>query len=436
MAYNVLCGDAFSRLKEFPDNHFDSCVLDGPYGLSFMGKSWDTFSADNSDKRTKAKARKNGIRTGIGKPSGESSSFTAGEYDRSSESNRNFQLWFTDLAREILRVLKPGAYFLSFGGTRTFHRMISGIEDAGFEIRDCIMWTFGSGFPKSYNLTDELGTALKPSWEPICMARKPLEGTIEQNYKKWGTGVLNISRTRVPGEPWTFGTQTDIKGGRYGDSRPSDGDVYAKNVVGGENGRWPANIIHDGSPEVMALFPETKSGTGAVMKESAKGYSPNALSKESRPAGTEMVTYGDQGSAARFFYCAKTSRSDRNEGLDHLPKKPLAAGNQAQAQVKRGVLDHAGDSGMNTVHMLQNNHPTVKPTKLMRYLVAMVTPPGGEVLDPCCGSGSTGKPAILEGFNVVLIDREQQWAEIAAARCAHATLVWNKLNKAGKQLSL
>jgi site-specific DNA-methyltransferase (adenine-specific) len=429
MAYNVLCGDAFIKLKEFQDNYFDSCILDGPYGLRFMGKTWDTFDIKSKGEQRDSYAvgekrlAKGRTTTGFG------NSIEAGKYDQSREANLNFQRWFEQLAREIIRVLKPGAYFLSFGGTRTYHRMICGIEDAGFEIRDCIMWTFGSGFPKSYNLTDDLGTALKPAWEPICMARKPLDGTIEQNFKKYGTGVLNIGATRIPGEPWTFGTQTDIKGGNYGTNRPSNGNILAKNVTGGEDGRWPANLIHDGSDEVIQEFPDAPGQMADVRgtEPSMANSGTTSMGKMNR-VGSRPKRADSNKSGARFFYCAKTSHSDRNEGLESWQKKTL--------NWSSGTQNPGSFQSPNTDRTHQNNHPTVKPTKLMRYLAVLITPPAGKIIDPCCGSGSTGKGGIIEGFDVTLIDQEQQWVDVAIARCAHATKVRLKLERTGKQLSL
>ena len=245
---------------------------------------------------------------------------------------------------ECLRVLKPGGHLLSFAGTRTQHRMAVRIEDAGFEIRDMIAWIYGSGFPKSLNLKNEWqgwGTALKPALEPITVARKPLVSTVAENVLAHGTGALNIDATRV-------GTE-QIEAGRAGreDCVGYSGGLKGQESGGVNIGRWPANLIHDGGDEVVGLFPADK-----------------------------------QGSAARFFYCAKASKSDRGDG---------------------------------------NVHPTVKPTDLMRYLCRLVTPPGGVVLDPFMGSGSTGKAAKLEGFSFIGIEREAEYHAIAAARIKNVT---------------
>lgn len=203
-------------LKDYPENHFDSCPTDPPYGLKFMGQKWD------------------------------------------------YQVPTVKEWESVYRVLKPGAFLLAFGGTRTYHRLTCNIEDAGFEIRDMMGWLYGSGFPKSHNITDELGTALKPAIEPICLARKPLEGTVQENYNRWGTGVLNIEGCRIPSDEiitnHARGSESAISKGRYGNSKAQE----THQTKGQESGRWPANIQHDGSEEVMGVFPKTKSGNAVV----------------------------------------------------------------------------------------------------------------------------------------------------------------------------
>jgi len=284
-------GDCLEVLRTMGSDSVDAIVTDPPYGLAFMGKRWD--------------------------------------YDVPS----------VDIWAECLRVLKPGGHLLAFAGTRTQHRMAVRIEDAGFDIRDMIAWVYGSGFPKSHNLDGDWqgwGTALKPALEPITVARKPLVGTVAANVLEHGTGALNVDGCRV-------GRDTDDvsgwsqTGSKASANRAMSGGNYARDAKPDAAGRWPANLIHDGSEEPCALL----------------------------------------GDAARFFYCAKASKADRGEG---------------------------------------NNHPTVKPTDLMRYLCRLVTPPGGIVLDPFMGSGSTGKAALLEGFQFIGIEREQQYLDIARAR--------------------
>jgi DNA modification methylase len=416
-------GDCLDVLRTMPDNSVDSIVTDPPYGLSFMGKKWD--------------------------------------YDVPSE----------DIWRECLRVLKPGGHLLAFAGTRTQHRMAVRIEDAGFEIRDMIAWVYGSGFPKSLDVSKAIdkaagaerevvgqyasfrpndhadtkysgnlhtngaitapatlparqwqgwGTALKPALEPITVARKPLgEKTVAANVLTHGTGALNIDGCRV-------GTET-IQTNRYTPGRDMTsfhgsqaGNEYASST---HAGRWPANLIHDGSDEVAGLFPVTSSG--ANKEGSTQGRGVNGVYGDYAGfAGKEYAA--NTGSAARFFYCAKTSKKDRDEGCEHLPE------HQEGLQLPRGKCPDCGtwkNSGelkckcggewemtSNPPPKARNNHPTVKPTALMRYLCRLVTPPEGIVLDPFMGSGSTGKAAMLEGFQFIGIERDADYLEIAKAR--------------------
>jgi site-specific DNA-methyltransferase (adenine-specific) len=301
-------GDCREILKTLPDNSIDSVVTDPPYELGFMGKKWDN--------------------TGIA-------------YDTS--------MW-----AEVLRVLKPGGHLLAFGGTRTYHRMVVAIEDAGFEIRDSIHWIYGSGFPKSLNVGkqdgceawDGWGTALKPAHEPIVVARKPLIGTVAANVLQYGTGAMNIDGCRVAGEP-DRASGWSKSGSKAGQNTAMSGRNYARepkpdNVAG----RWPANVIHDGSDEVTAMFPENTH---------------------------------------RFFYAAKASRAERN--------------------------------AENTT---TNNHPTVKPIALMRYLLKLVTPPNGTTLDPFAGSGTTLAAAIHENFHAIGIELTPEYHPIIQARIQHA----------------
>lgn len=277
---------------------------------------------------------------------------------------------------ECLRVLKPGGHLLAFAGTRTQHRMAVRIEDAGFEIRDMIAWVYGSGFPKSHN-GEWGGTALKPALEPITMARKPLIGTVEANWSAYSVGGLNIDSGRVGDEP----------------------------------GRWPANLIHDGSDDVLSAFPDAKGQQGDL-----KGHSRDRVSQGiygDMKAAKDAIARGDKGSAARFFYCAKASKADRDDGLSDFPKRSEAwfqtgngtSGKPSSIEITKGPRKERA-----------NNHPTVKPTDLMRYLCRLVTPPNGLVLDPFMGSGSTGRGAVLEGFRFVGVEREAEYAIIAEAR--------------------
>jgi len=372
MTYQLNIGSNLDVLPTLPNNSVDAIVTDPPYELGFMGKSWDA--------------------SGIA---------------------YNVELW-----RQCLRVLKPGGHLLAFSGSRTYHRMTCAIEDAGFEVRDQIMWVYGSGFPKSLNVakaidaqvrcggsssrklrqteqetggasyqlsgvnngilgekkvferkvwqatTDEAkkwdgwGTALKPAHEPICVARKPLDGTVAVNVLKWETGALNINQSRVCVE--------------CGNDDANDFLDVCLDCAEEQQGRWPANLIHDGSQEVLELFP------------------------------------GDaDNSAARFFYCPKASKADRDDGCEGFEEKELKAYSDFS-----GTPEHSKKENVQR----RNIHPTVKPTELMAYLCRLVTPPGGTILDPFTGSGSTGRGAVSQGFNFIGIELSPEYAAIAEAR--------------------
>jgi len=276
-----------------------------------------------------------------------------------------------------LKLLKPGGHILAFSASRNYHRMAVAIEDAGFEIRDQMMWLYGSGFPKSLNIGDGWGTALKPAHEPIVMARKLIEGTNKQNKEKYGTGGLNIDGCRIEGDSNTERKITNRKT-RSEDGVWTDGNSGMK-AEGSQfadadpRGRFPANVMHNGLEEEWA----------------------------------------------KFFYCPKTSKAEKNKGLDSFEAKPMAWGNQAKAELKRGNKDFVGGGDgtkHNKVSMRVNTHPTVKPQELMKYLCRMVTPKGGTVLDPFMGSGSTGCAAKDEGFEFIGIEKEKEYFDIAEAR--------------------
>lgn len=293
---------------------FDACVTDPPYELGFMGKAWD--------------------RSGIA-------------FQR--------ETW-----RTVFDALKPGAHLVAFGGTRTFHRMACAIEDAGFELRDTLCWLYGSGFPKSLNLPGGIGTALKPAWEPIILARKPLAGTVAANVLAHGTGALNIEACRVATDEVRSAGGTRRSGGIMGDSTPLGGWESAPGV-----GRWPANLLHDGSDEVLDAFAAfgERQGGGAHVKR--RGASVHCMGEAN---DTTHVGVADSGTAARFFYSAKATADDR----------------------------------------ACSKHPTVKPIALMRWLCRLIAPPGGHIVDPFAGSGTTGEAARLEGFSVTLIEQDAQ----------------------------
>ena len=375
-------------LKDFDPDTFDSCVTDGPYGIGMMGKEWDTFKRDYKPDGWK------------GLDDQEISTFyramNAGKYDLSYKAMLRFQEQFYYWGTIILRVLKPGAYMLNSCAPRTYHRMVSGLEDAGFEIRDTLMWVFGAGWPKSYNLKGERegwGTALKPNHELIVLARKPFKGTVTQNITRYGTGALNINACRIPFtseadyEGSRFGSQPDFRGGNFNRNKVSDGKVNAINIDANPLGRWPSNVLHDGSPEVLKEFPYTKSGKDNYTNETSTGYQGNTYGKHVKEKGSINIAYGDEGSAARFFYCPKINTEDRNEGMPE------------------GLV---------------NDHPTVKPTDLMRWLCRLVTPVDGLILDPFAGSGSTGKGAMYELMNFVGIDKDPKNRPIQEARIKFA----------------
>lgn len=421
MAFEIKHGDCLEVMRGMADNSVDAIVTDPPYGLSFMGKKWD--------------------------------------YDVPS-----VEVW-----AECLRVLKPGGHLLAFAGTRTQHRMAVRIEDAGFEIRDMIAWVYGSGFPKSLDVSKAIdkaagaerevvgkrnrilnrtpseawvksnepsiirqgdsglsagsgvwsditapatpeaerwqgwGTSLKPALEPITVARKPLVGTVAENVLEHGTGALNIDGCRVGDTVETWPASRSYAPGQI--QPGGKGETQATGAA--PAGRWPANLIHDGSEEVVGCFPEANHKTGGRFNKSGDGWGTG----DHAPGG-----YSDTGSAARFFYCAKASKADRDEGLDGMHERPAAAmaGNMVSGQRL------AGDGSPIFTPTRRNVHPTVKPTALMRYLCRLVTPPGGTVLDPFTGSGSTGKAAKLEGFNFIGIEREAEYVAIAEARIAEA----------------
>jgi len=495
--YTIHNGNSLEVLKGLEENSIDSIVTDPPYELGFMGKKWDS--------------------TGIA---------------------YNVELW-----KECLRVLKPGGHLLAFSGSRTYHRMAVAIEDAGFEIRDQIMWVYGSGFPKSldiskaidkrggksvswfgpwfrqwriennitqkdvavlfpsknggmtgcvanwelglnmptieqFNLIKETfnlpfdsmediereiigkktagmgtgktfgmlqsegdninankvisitapateeakewegwGTQIKPAHEPICLARKPLIGTVAENVLEWGTGGINIGGCRV-------GTEDNLNGGAYAkegnrkesQSLNSGGMNATGKTVGHDfiqpSGRFPANFIHDGSDEVVGLFPNAGSGnnTGAY-NYNGREYNNKETSMFNGDKPVAPSNYNDSGSAARFFYCAKASKRDRDEGLDGFALgDPPASARRKPAEGRKNAL------GLPRA----NHHPTVKPTDLMQYLCRLITPPNGLIIDPFMGSGSTGKAAMYEGFRFIGIDLDPEYCKIAEARIEFA----------------
>jgi|SRR5579864_8795948 len=321
----IINGDCLTEMQKMEANSIDFIVTDPPYGLHFMGKDWDS-------------------------------------------STPNVEIW-----KEALRICKPGAMLASFGGSRTHHHLMIALEHAGWEIRDTIMWIYGSGFPKSHNFGRKLGgewsgygTSLKPAYEPIILCQKPLDGTFAQNAEKWGVGGVNIDGSRLPTEDDRSRTNHKAPGfsGGYG----------VKNTENNSLGRWPANLILD------------------------------------EKAAEEL------GNPSRFFYCAKASSSERNAGLEGMPLKQTVAG---------GGLNNTPDNVCGKYGSIkapqQNNHPTVKPLSLMRYIIKLLAPPGNSrLLDPFAGSGSTLVAAQQLGINAIGIEKSEEYCDIATRRLESA----------------
>ena len=432
MTYDVYHGDCLDVMRTMADGSVDAVISDPPYGLSFMGREWD-----------------HGV-PGI-------------------------PFW-----AEALRVAKPGAHLVAFGGTRTYHRLTCAIEDAGWEVRDCLMWLYGSGFPKSLDVSKAIdkaagaerevvgprlmpdgrpvsdvrgqtktegwdrpwrsdpdavamnmiqtapatdaarqwsgwGTALKPAWEPIILARKPLSGTVAANVQAHGTGAINIDACRL---------STDFAGDRTGEA--SAARRYASNGVvdiaampgprgGSPSGRWPANLMLDESA-ARALDAQT----GTLTSGKSSGFIGDVKGSVAMGCNRSMINpeniYGDRGGPSRFFYTSKASAEDREGGLyardfDAKPQDPTRKADSPGGNNPRN----------NGAKLRMNHHPTVKPTDLMRWLCRLVAPPGGLILDPFMGSGSTGVAALLEGFRFVGIDREAEYVEIARHRLKDAS---------------
>lgn len=478
--WSVVQGDCLDVLRTLPDASVDAVVTDPPAGIAFMGKAWDHHKG----------------------------------------GRKEWVAWMAEIAAECLRVLKPGGHALVWALPRTSHWTATAWEDGGFEIRDRVAHVFGSGFPKSTDVSKQIdkrggaavawfgpwfrkwrtergissndvaklfpsenggitgcvrnwelglslptseqfnllrntyclpfesieaaereiagfqkrgdsvntdfmsggnnitapateaakqwqgwGTALKPAMEDWWLCRKPLIGTVAENVLKHGTGALNIDACRIPANDGVplFGNGRREAVSSYADGLGCDGRTGEVSTAG----RWPANLIHDGSDEVVSLFPVTTSGSGIKgMRSKANVYG----------APTQDLTTnwnGDSGSAARFFYCAKASKADRDEGCEGMPAVACGTMEDDAYDIKTG-------SGNSRDTRRANFHPTVKPTALMRYLCRLITPNGGLILDPFMGSGSTGKSAIMEGFRFIGIEQDAEYCEIARRRLAHA----------------
>ena len=364
----VYNGDCLEVMEKIDKCSVDSVVTDPPYHLTSIvqrfgkeGSAPAQFGTDGAFARA-------------------SKGFMGKEWDGGDIA---FQ---ANTWRKCYELLKPGGHLIAFSGSRTYHRMAVAIEDAGFEIRDQCIWLYGSGFPKSHNIGNGWGTALKPAHEPMVLARKPLsEKSVADNVMQHGTGAINIDACRVGGQSEDTERKKVVRKARTADGVWTDDNSGMKSE-GSEfadaepRGRWPSNVMHDGSEQVQEIFPETSS-TEVSRQRTHKG-----IWTAGELADTEqfMPAYGDQGNASRYFYCAKTSKEERKFGL-------------------------GGEVAANT-------HPTVKPVELMRYLVRLVTPKGGVVLDPFMGSGSTGMAAREEDYSFIGIEKESEYYEIAKAR--------------------
>lgn len=423
MSFSVLCGDVLERLPEMEPQSFDAVLCDPPYGLSFMGKAWD-----------------HGV---------------PGE-----------EVW-----RMVSAALKPGAPLLAFGGTRTYHRLACAIEDAGFEIRDSLCWLYGSGFPKSLDISKAIdkaaghwrgragavtihsqpakgteyertekgdpitaaaaawqgyGTALKPAWEPCILAMKPTDGTFAQNAEKWGVAGLNVDGGRIPGDVPSV-PQPNFRCAR---NHRTGLDATSRNgsMSSAPLGRWPANVLLD---EEAAAALDEQSGVRKA-GGTVRGSEPSETGQNGiygRFARVANSPHNDTGGASRFFYCAKSSRREREAGLEGLPTTTPAERTGRKEGSAGLVMDggkanpYAGNTGAQPA---RNHHPTVKPLALCEYLARLILPPKRDtprrLLVPFSGSGSEMIGALLAGWDeVVGIEREPEYAEIAEARLRHWT---------------
>jgi DNA modification methylase len=543
----ILRGDCVERMRELDEASVDAVVCDPPYGLEFMGKEWDSFAKGRSAKYAKGGdlthtefknlgtlpqyVSRPAKRCGkCGKQAWSGSPCQCGEprWELDNSPLHAAQEWHQAWATEALRVLKPGGHLLAFGGTRTYHRLACAIEDAGFEIRDSLIWIYGSGFPKSLDVSKAIdkangevrdlprhsdwtctpgtstnicdrcgrskggqpgncqcdkngnpitpeaqqwqgwGTALKPAHEPIVVARKPLSGTVAANVLEYGTGALNVDGCRVEASADDQEAQLRANtagAGRYQETR--NGRTFENPPAQADHdpskGRWPANLAlshlpecervgvrrvkageavnrnrgeripstvnyadHDGKdatyadPDGTETIPSYECAPGCPVAEldrQSGELKSHGAAKWGTEAGNERrVAYGDYGEtrgeffndtggASRFFYVAKSSRAERNAGLDGF-----------EEVVGKRTQDGGDDTRGRPLPINRNHHPTVKPIDLMRWLVRLVTPPGGLCVDPFAGSGTTGIACHLEGFDFIGIEREDEYADIAKAR--------------------
>lgn len=383
MSYLVIQNDCLAQLKQMKDCVVDAVVTDPPYELGFMNKGWD---------------------------------------DAGIAFNK-------DVWAECLRVLKPGGHLLSFGGTRTYHRMACAIEDAGFEIRDCIQWVYGTGFPKSVNLGSGWGSALKPANEPIIVARKPVEGTLTANHAKWGVGGLNIDGCRIPtgdklsGGHATHGQQMDSGWRRPWMDNPEAVAANAArsraNVEHAEAlGRWPSNFMMDeaAAKEMDAFVGPKRAGYTEPHHKKGERTGDFLQMQPLEKGGFKAESFDRTLGPSRYFYVAKPTKKEKDLGLgDDFP--PRSGGEATDREDDSAGLD-SPRAGAGRTGGLRNFHVTVKPVALMRQLVRLVTPYNGVVVDPFTGSGTTGIAAMLEGCQFIGIEQDAEYVRLANARIA------------------
>ena len=426
-------GDCMEVLAGLDEASVDAVVTDPPYGIHFMGQAWDRPTMD---------AAVAAYRPGE-QPGWHSRHTTLSE-------DQSFQAWTEQWAALALRALKPGGALLAMGATRLYHRTACGIQDAGFEVRDCLAWLYGSGFPKSHNGAWG-GTALKPAWEPVVVARKPLDGTHAANHERWGTGGIDVDAMRVPlnGDTvpeFAYAEGFDPKPGRTAEQVAKQGwssrqvgrrggmskdevawrkprnntaynpifDINRGPQAPGDDcaGRWPANVAHDGSEAVVGELPHTASGGGDEdgLMYPKVAYDGPSLGRFAPQESSPLI--GDAGSAARFFYTAKPSRTEKEAGLAGVDEQTNPHRERESNYARQGRATSLAKEQPTR----RNIHPTCKPIELFRWLIRGFVPRGGLVLDPFAGSGTTAIAAVLEGRRWIAIEREREYAEIARAR--------------------
>jgi site-specific DNA-methyltransferase (adenine-specific) len=457
-------------MKTMSKNSIDTIITDPPYGLEFMGKDWDKFGVSKG--RAKRLLGVDSEGTGDRFFDHREEAAKRGRYSEMTVNEKSaFQEFIYQTSIELLRVAKPGATLLTFGGTRTYHRLACAIEDAGWILKDCIMWLYGSGFPKATDISKQLDKiagvkrnrekrfvgnikgaslhtkpdnsrvwemvqtnepiteqakfwngwkshGLKPAYEPILVAIKPNEGSYAQNALKHGVAGLNIDGGRIDLKGIEkHKTPAKWKKGMY------DGGWYggkSGTTRYSEQGRFPSNIILD---EKAAKMLDEQSGTLKSGKncKRKKPHQTNAMAGTLNTLDKEEISYGDKGGASRFFYCAKASKGERNKGCERLEIKQTVGGGGGIGDYKDDVNSMSGKYGSEKAPA-KNNHPTVKPLKLMEYLCTLTkTPTGGIVFDPFAGSGTTGMACVNTGRQFILVEKEKEYCKIAAKRIKSET---------------